>query len=60
MMSYLLGKTYDSLVTLEGKKVIQYKGIVFGEVVSGVDFVKDFAANNMMMVIASGTAVIVE
>lgn len=99
--------------TLEGKKVIQYKGIVFGEVVSGVDFVKDFAAgltnffggrsnsyegelisarqnaidemsdrarqmganavvgvdidyeilgsaNNMMMVIASGTAVIVE
>ena len=50
MMSYLLGKTYDSLVTLEGKKVIQYKRIVFGEVVSGVDFVKDFAANNMMMV----------
>lgn len=99
--------------TLEGKKIIQYKGIVFGEVVSGVDFVKDFAAgltnffggrsnsyegelisarqnaidemadrarqmganavvgvdidyeilgsaNNMMMVIASGTAVIVE
>lgn len=30
--------------TLEGKKIIQYKGIVFGEVVSGVDFVKDFAA----------------
>mgnify|MGYP001008435558 CR=1 FL=1 len=74
--------------TLEGKKIISYKGIVFGEVVSGVDFVKDFAlkemeqrahqlganavvgvdidyeilgsANNMMMVIASGTAVVVE
>jgi len=98
--------------TLEGKKIIEYKGIVFGEVVSGVDFVKDFAAgltnffggrsnsyegeliaresaleemqdrayhmganavmgvdidyeilgtgNNMMMVIASGTAVIVQ
>ncbi len=99
--------------TLEGKKIIEYKGIVFGEVVSGVDFVKDFAAgltnffggrsnsyegelinarenaidemgerarqmganavvgvdidyeilgsaNNMMMVIASGTAVVVE
>ncbi|HBC32005.1 MAG TPA: hypothetical protein DC024_12290 [Clostridiales bacterium] len=25
--------------------MIQYKGIVFGEVVSGVDFAKDFAAN---------------
>ena len=99
--------------TLEGKTIREYKGIVFGEVVSGVDFVKDFAAgltnffggrsnsyegeliqarqnaieemedrayqlganavvgvdidyevlgsaNNMMMVIASGTAVIVE
>lgn len=99
--------------TLEGKVIIEYKGLVFGEVVSGVDFVKDFAAgltnffggrsnsyegeliqarqnaieemedrafqlganavvgvdidyevlgsaNNMMMVIASGTAVIVE
>lgn len=99
--------------TLEGKKIKEYKGIVFGEVVSGVDFVKDFAAgltnffggrsnsyegeliqarqnaideminrayqmganavvgvdidyeilgssNNMMMVIASGTAVVTE
>lgn len=99
--------------TLEGKKIISYKGIVFGEVVAGVDFIKDFAAgltnffggrsnsyegeliqarenalreleqrahqlganavvgvdidyevlgsaNNMMMVIASGTAVVVE
>lgn len=99
--------------TLEGKKIIEYKGIVFGEIVSGVDFIKDFAAgltnffggrsnsyegeliqarqnaidemqhrarqmganavvgvdidyeilgtgNNMMMVIASGTAVVVE
>ncbi|MGD9570160.1 MAG: putative heavy metal-binding protein [Sedimentibacter sp.] len=99
--------------TLEGKKIKEYKGIVFGEIVSGVDFVKDFAAgltnffggrsnsyegeliqarqnaldemisrayqmganavvgvdidyeilgsaNNMMMVIASGTAVVTE
>ncbi len=99
--------------TLEGKKIVEYKGIVFGEIVSGVDFIKDFAAgltnffggrsnsyegeliearqnaieemknrafqmganavvgvdidyeilgsaNNMMMVIASGTAVVVE
>lgn len=30
--------------TFEGKKILEYKGIVFGEVVAGVDFVKDFAA----------------
>jgi len=30
--------------TVEGKKIIDYKGIVFGEVISGVDFIKDFAA----------------
>jgi len=30
--------------SVEGKKIITYKGIVFGEIVSGVDFVKDFAA----------------
>ncbi|HBT64323.1 MAG TPA: putative heavy metal-binding protein [Ruminococcaceae bacterium] len=30
--------------SIEGKKIVEYKGIVFGEVVSGVDFVKDFAA----------------
>lgn len=29
---------------IEGKKIIAYKGIVFGEVIQGVDFVKDFAA----------------
>lgn len=29
---------------VEGKKIVGYKGIVFGEVVSGVDFIKDFAA----------------
>ena len=29
---------------VEGRKVIEYKGIVFGEVISGVNFVKDFAA----------------
>ena len=99
--------------TLENKKIVEYKGVVFGEVVAGVDFIKDIAAgltnffggrsssyedelikareeaiqemaqraavnganavvgvcvdyevlgagNNMLMVIASGTAVIVE
>lgn len=30
--------------SIEGKKVLEYKGIVFGEVISGVDFIKDFAA----------------
>lgn len=30
--------------TIEGKKVVEYKGIVFGEVISGIDFIKDFAA----------------
>ncbi len=30
--------------SIEGKSIVEYKGIVFGEVVSGVDFVKDFAA----------------
>jgi uncharacterized protein YbjQ (UPF0145 family) len=98
---------------LEGKKIAEYKGVVFGEVIVGVNFVKDFAAgltnffggrsssyegeliearqeaikemeqrakslgangvigvdvdyevlgtnNNMLMVIASGTAVVIE
>lgn len=30
--------------SVEGKKITQYKGIVFGEVVSGVNLLKDFAA----------------
>jgi uncharacterized protein YbjQ (UPF0145 family) len=30
--------------SVEGKQVTDYLGIVFGEVISGVDFVKDFAA----------------
>ena len=30
--------------TIEGYEITEYKGIVFGEVVAGVDFVKDFAA----------------
>lgn len=29
---------------IEGKRIVEYKGVVFGEVVSGVDFVRDFAA----------------
>ncbi len=30
--------------TIEGKQIVEYKGIIFGEVISGVNFVKDFAA----------------
>ncbi len=30
--------------SIEGKKILEYKGIVFGEIVSGVDFIKDMAA----------------
>lgn len=30
--------------SVEGTQIVQYKGIVFGEVISGVDFVRDFAA----------------
>jgi len=30
--------------TIDGKKIIEYKGIVCGEVISGVNFIKDFTA----------------
>ena len=30
--------------TLEGRNIVEYKGIVFGEVVSGMNFIKDFFA----------------
>ena len=29
---------------VEGHRIIEYKGVVFGEIISGVDFMKDFAA----------------
>lgn len=31
--------------SVEGKKIVDYKGIVFGEVISGVNFLRDFAAS---------------
>lgn len=31
--------------TVEGRNIVEYKGIVFGEVVSGVNFIKDIAAS---------------
>ena len=36
--------TLTTTPTIEGRRIVEYKGIVFGEVISGVDFVKDFAA----------------
>ncbi len=29
---------------VEGKRIVEYKGIVFGEVISGVNVIRDFAA----------------
>ncbi len=36
--------TLTTTPTIEGRRIVEYKGIVFGEVISGVGFVKDFAA----------------
>ena len=30
--------------SIEGRKIVEYKGLVFGEIVAGIDFVKDFKA----------------
>lgn len=30
--------------SVEGKQIAEYKGVVFGEVIAGVNFIKDFAA----------------
>lgn len=29
---------------IDGRKIVEYKGVVFGEVVTGVNFIKDIAA----------------
>ena len=31
--------------TVEGRTIQEYKGVVFGEVISGVNFLRDFAAS---------------
>ena len=31
--------------TVEGRTIAEYRGIVFGEVISGVNFLRDFAAS---------------
>lgn len=36
----IISKTHQ----LEGYEITQYQGVVFGEVIAGVNFIKDFAA----------------
>lgn len=31
--------------SIEGRTIAEYKGVVFGEVISGVNFIRDFAAS---------------
>ena len=31
--------------SVEGRTIVEYKGIVFGEVITGVNFLRDFAAS---------------
>lgn len=31
--------------TIEGRTIVEYKGVVFGEVIVGINFIKDFAAS---------------
>jgi len=31
--------------TIEGRRIVEYKGVVFGEVIAGVDFLRDIAAS---------------
>lgn len=38
------GMLVTTTATLEGLQIVEYKGIVFGEVVSGMNFIKDFFA----------------
>lgn len=30
--------------SVEGRTIVEYKGIVFGEVITGINFIKDFGA----------------
>ena len=30
--------------SIEGKQIVEYKGVVFGEIIVGIDFIKDFKA----------------
>jgi len=43
-ISEVYGMIITTTPSVEGRKIREYRGIVFGEVVSGVNFLKDFAA----------------
>ena len=53
--------TLTTTQSVEGRTIVEYKEIVFGEVISGVNFLKDLEVlgegGGMLMVTASGTAV---
>ena len=34
----------STTISIEGKNIKEYRGIVFGEVINGVNFIKDFTA----------------
>ena len=36
---------FTTTPTVEGRTIIEYKGVVFGEVITGVNFIKDFKAS---------------
>ena len=40
-----MGVIVTTTVSVEGRRITEYKGIVFGEVISGVNFVRDVAAS---------------
>lgn len=42
MGKYMIITTTTSV---EGRRIVEYRGIVFGEVISGVNFVRDLAAS---------------
>ena len=56
--------------TIEGHTIKEYKGLVSGEVIFGMNFLKDFGAslrdetmgqaNSMIMISISGTAVVID
>ena len=37
--------TLTTTPTVEGRTIIEYKGVVFGEVITGVNFIKDIKAS---------------
>jgi uncharacterized protein YbjQ (UPF0145 family) len=40
-----MGMIVTTTVSVEGRRITEYKVIVFGEVISGVNFVRDVAAS---------------